>query len=205
VLQSLNSTTTLRHPLNDRRVSLRNGEITILRGGFPLNFDGTGESVRAADIQMTRGLLLGGVVQAAVGCVKGRPCNVDRERLSGSVQQIAVDLYFEANPANRSWYDPQVLRGFRDLAWIAGNSGGCAGVPLQLAPAQAAGMNGVAAAGTTVTDDSQRTAAEANERVTTPADASTAALDRNQPVARTGGAGESTASPRVNKSSAKTA
>lgn len=38
--------------------------ITILRGGFPINFDNSGESVPANDIQLTRALVLGSVLQA---------------------------------------------------------------------------------------------------------------------------------------------
>ena len=46
-------------------VPLSEGKLRILRGGFPVNFDGSRESVPAADIQMTRGLLLGAILQAA--------------------------------------------------------------------------------------------------------------------------------------------
>jgi S-adenosylhomocysteine hydrolase len=40
------------------------GRITMLRGGCPINFDGARESVPAEDIQITRALLLAGVLQA---------------------------------------------------------------------------------------------------------------------------------------------
>ncbi len=40
------------------------GRFTVLRGGCPINFDGTRESVPAEDIQITRALLLIGVLQA---------------------------------------------------------------------------------------------------------------------------------------------
>ncbi len=38
--------------------------IRLLRGGFPINFDGTGESVPANEIQLTRSLVIGAVLQA---------------------------------------------------------------------------------------------------------------------------------------------
>lgn len=38
--------------------------IHVLRGGFPANFDNTGESVPANEIQLTRALVMGGVLQA---------------------------------------------------------------------------------------------------------------------------------------------
>lgn len=39
-------------------------KISILRGGFPVNFDNSGESVPAQDIQLTRSLVLAAVIQA---------------------------------------------------------------------------------------------------------------------------------------------
>jgi S-adenosylhomocysteine hydrolase len=41
-------------------------KMTILRGGFPINFDGVKESEPALDIQLTRGLLLGAVIQTTL-------------------------------------------------------------------------------------------------------------------------------------------
>lgn len=42
------------------------GILTIIRGGFPVNFDHSGESVAKDDIQLTRGLALSAIVQAAL-------------------------------------------------------------------------------------------------------------------------------------------
>lgn len=39
-------------------------EIKILRGGFPVNFDHSGESVEAKDIQLTRALVVSAIMQA---------------------------------------------------------------------------------------------------------------------------------------------
>lgn len=52
-------------PLVDRVVNLPTGELRILRGGFPANFTGTKNSGPVSLIQVTRGLLLAGLVQAA--------------------------------------------------------------------------------------------------------------------------------------------
>ncbi|MBK7670555.1 MAG: hypothetical protein IPJ24_04040 [bacterium] len=46
-------------------------EVRVMRGGFPVNFDGSLESVPGADIQLTRGLLLGGIWQAALMLEQG--------------------------------------------------------------------------------------------------------------------------------------
>jgi hypothetical protein len=44
--------------------SERGGIIRLLRGGFPANFDNSGESVPANEIQLTRALVVGAVLQA---------------------------------------------------------------------------------------------------------------------------------------------
>jgi S-adenosylhomocysteine hydrolase len=52
-------------PLNDIQYTNQLGvSIQILRGGFPVNFDASGESVPAVDIQLTRALVLSAVMQA---------------------------------------------------------------------------------------------------------------------------------------------
>lgn len=52
-------------PLNDIQYTNQLGvSIRILRGGFPVNFDASGESVPAVDIQLTRALVLSAVMQA---------------------------------------------------------------------------------------------------------------------------------------------
>ena len=40
------------------------GQIVLVNGGFPVNFDDSGESVPARDIQLTRALIVGGVIDA---------------------------------------------------------------------------------------------------------------------------------------------
>ena len=52
--------------LADLEIQQDNGEIiTILAGGFPINLDTSGYSVKACDIQLTRALLLAALIQAA--------------------------------------------------------------------------------------------------------------------------------------------
>jgi hypothetical protein len=50
----------------DVEIFTKAGQVRIKHGGFPINFDGSPESVPPDDIQLTRGLLLGGIVQAAM-------------------------------------------------------------------------------------------------------------------------------------------
>ncbi|MBP9691884.1 MAG: hypothetical protein KBD90_00950 [Alphaproteobacteria bacterium] len=51
------------HVLDHLECSLNGHLVKIYRGGFPINLDNSGESVEAQDIQLTRGLLLGGILQ----------------------------------------------------------------------------------------------------------------------------------------------
>ena len=54
-----------KNVLEDIEIFLNNEvKLTIIKGGYPVNLDNSGESVPAQDIQLTRGLLLGGVIQA---------------------------------------------------------------------------------------------------------------------------------------------
>lgn len=107
-------------PLGDVLLELTAGTLTILRGGFPVNFDGSGESVPAEDIQLTRGLLLCGVIQAATldaNSINGR----GSVKLDAEHQARVVRKWFELNPARRS---DELAANFDDRSWIASNSGG---------------------------------------------------------------------------------
>lgn len=53
------------NPLHDISYQFAHGlQVHLLKGGYPVNFDHSGESVPARDIQLTRGLLLGALIQA---------------------------------------------------------------------------------------------------------------------------------------------
>lgn len=68
------------------------GMFTILRGGCPVNFDGSRESVPAEDIQLTRALLLIGVLQAREILRAPRPQSRDFLQLDTRLQSdVALD------------------------------------------------------------------------------------------------------------------
>jgi hypothetical protein len=101
------------------------GSFTVLRAGFPVNFDGSVESVPANDIQVTRGLLLAGVAQAAL-CTssqwrEGLPW---AQALSPELQSIIVKTWLAHNPERTQWYSSAMLDSFADLRWVAGESDG---------------------------------------------------------------------------------
>jgi hypothetical protein len=112
------------HQLQDITIDLSSCSLTILRGGFPINFDGSPESVPATDIQVTRGLLFGGVLQAAIchddSCGHGRR----EELLNPAVQQFIVKKWFSTYPARRQWYSQASITGFGDTDWIRSYSSG---------------------------------------------------------------------------------
>jgi len=106
-------------------VPLGQGRLRILRGGFPVNFDGSTESVPAADIQMTRGLLLGAILQAVslIGNGHTRPLQT---MLLPELQRLVVSEWIQIRASRRTSFEPWLLDKFLqdDLSWIANNSGG---------------------------------------------------------------------------------
>ena len=106
-------------------VPLGNGKLRILRGGFPVNFDGSRESVPAADIQMTRGLLLGAILQAVSLIRKGHSRSL-RTMLLPELQRLVVSEWIQIRASRRTSFEPWLLDKFLedDLSWIAANSGG---------------------------------------------------------------------------------
>jgi hypothetical protein len=106
-------------------VPLGQGKLRILRGGFPVNYDGSRESVPAADIQMTRGLLLGAILQALSLIESGRTKPV-RTMLLPDLQRLVVSEWIQIRASRRTSFEPWLLDKFLqdDLSWIAANSGG---------------------------------------------------------------------------------
>jgi hypothetical protein len=107
-------------PMGDLSLPLRNGELVLVRGGFPANFDGSAESVPRIDIQMTRALLLGGVLQA----VSPASPNDGGEMLAAEIQRFVVQQWLALAPHRAQWYSPHLLKRFSNLQWIEQNSGG---------------------------------------------------------------------------------
>ena len=129
ILLSLNDGThelvSLQQLTSDVTVTLGEGKLRILRGGFPVNFDGSKESVAAADIQMTRGLLLGAILQAVslIGNGHSRPL---RTMLLPELQRLVVSEWIQIRASRRASFEPLLLEKFLqdDVSWIAANSGG---------------------------------------------------------------------------------
>jgi S-adenosylhomocysteine hydrolase len=98
-----------------------NLELNILRGGFPVNFNPSKESEPALDIQLTRGLLLGAVIQATL-YLDGPKHFSEKEpkiMLDPHIQKKIVIKWQET-----SSFQSKILDKFIDIEWIHNNSGG---------------------------------------------------------------------------------
>lgn len=93
--------------------------VTLLRSGFPVNFDNSHESVPQDQIQLTRGLLLAGVLQAMRMAFRERP-RTHTIMLDAEVQRSVVRTWLDAGGKA----DPTVAQCFHDLKWVRQESGG---------------------------------------------------------------------------------
>ncbi|MGC1183195.1 NAD(P)-dependent oxidoreductase [Legionella sp.] len=118
-----NQNTTVK-PLSD--VVYKNdlgATIHIVRGGFPVNFDDSGESVPRKDIELTRALVLGSTLQA-VNFLK-MPSLLKQGglyMLDPKLQQFVVNEWLKIQPQAR--FSKDIRQKFQDECWIARHSGG---------------------------------------------------------------------------------
>ncbi len=91
---------------HDRKLSIR-----ILRGGYPVNFDNTLESIPRDDVQLTRGLLLGAVLQSVDLTTRTPEYQRETIMLDPTVQQVVVDAWHSATGrgrhTDRAWYQQE--------------------------------------------------------------------------------------------------
>ncbi len=101
-------------------------KITLVNGGFPLNFDQSGESVPANDIQLTRALMLGACIQAGLRASKPEGGTeialTERIQLDANLQRFVAQQFRQYQPLNR--YSLAQWQLSQDLNWIKNNSGG---------------------------------------------------------------------------------
>jgi S-adenosylhomocysteine hydrolase len=102
-------------------------DIKILNNGFPINFDKTAKSDPPQDMQLTRALLLGGLIQGATEATKpvndGYTLNKSAHHmLNPYIQQFVVNRWQHSQPEGR--YSKELLDCFNNIAWIKKNSSG---------------------------------------------------------------------------------
>jgi hypothetical protein len=71
----------------------RDLSIRILRSGYPINFDNTPESIPKEDIQLTRALLFGAVLQSMEMITRPDHCAVGSVMLCPEIQKTAIDAW----------------------------------------------------------------------------------------------------------------
>lgn len=106
-----------------RFITDKGATIRILKGGFPINFDHSGESVPPRDIQLTRALVLTSIIQAIQFFNKKHLLNkAGIYALDAKTQQFVANEWLETQPVVR--YSQDIIRNFQNLDWIIKNSGG---------------------------------------------------------------------------------
>jgi hypothetical protein len=103
----------------DIELRLPNMHISLIRGGFPVNFDQEYESVPAKDIQITRSALLGGLAQALL-----TEATSGYIKLNSDLQRFVVEEWIREFPSRRMTYGSELIESFGDLNWISMNSAG---------------------------------------------------------------------------------
>jgi S-adenosylhomocysteine hydrolase len=97
--------------------------VKIIRGGFPITFDGSGTPAPLNDIQLTQGLLLAALIQAIIFLRKYEiPKKHTRIMLDPSIQKFVAKTWIAAKPSEK--YPENLLDNFTDWQWIFNNSGG---------------------------------------------------------------------------------
>jgi S-adenosylhomocysteine hydrolase len=109
-------------PLGPVEIKLSKGSIKILRGGFPANFTGTRNSGPVPLIQVTRGLLLAGVLQAALPRIRMSSQLPRRIMLDPKLQALVAETFLTA-PRRRNFSASVCDRVF-DRNWLAAHSTG---------------------------------------------------------------------------------
>jgi S-adenosylhomocysteine hydrolase len=112
------------HPLDDLNYKTKNNaNLNIMRGGFPITFDGSSQPAAANDIQLTQGLLLGALLQA-VHLLPDNPSHNNQTRLmlDPTVQQFITQVWLNEQEPEK--YSKELSARFKDREWIKNNSGG---------------------------------------------------------------------------------
>jgi S-adenosylhomocysteine hydrolase len=110
------------------RTKNKKNRITILKGGFPINFNRQENCDPVSSIQLTRGLLFGGVIQAILSARQmvdgGIAMNkATRMMLNPYVQSFVVNEWVKHKSADGR-YTEEELACYKDIEWIKNNSGG---------------------------------------------------------------------------------
>ena len=134
---TLSKPTRLRHfPSGHITYTNPNGTVhTIVQGGFPANFDHSGESVPAPDIDITRALTLASVYQAMLMLQQHQSALYPQlYMLDPELQQAIATLWLQEDGISLTEEDcAKAIKNFTknpdSLSWITEQSGGAAWTP----------------------------------------------------------------------------
>jgi len=120
--------------MTNEYITKSGGKITLINNGFPVNFDHSGESVPAPQIQLTRAMILGALIQGArqAETIKGQGIinQPPRIMLEPNLQQFIAKRFKSLQKENPN------LEGkwssFDNLHWIKKQSGGVRKEDLEL-------------------------------------------------------------------------
>jgi hypothetical protein len=123
VLKQIQQNTSKLHfdPLGDIRWQINQStSLHLIKGGFPCNFDSSGTSVPAQQIQLTRALILGGLLQAVIAFPSYR-----RNGIRGRIMLDPLMQKFLVSEWN-GCTDRKIneVMDFTNTNWIIRNSGG---------------------------------------------------------------------------------
>lgn len=130
IRHTLKTLPTAFNPLNDiDYYNTRGALIRVMRGGFPINFDHSGESVPANDIQLTRALVFGGVLQAIrlfdqLDGAYAPHHTLEIYKLCADLQKLVVQEWLACQPTTPAFLSQNLLDGFQNEDWINEHSGG---------------------------------------------------------------------------------
>ncbi len=130
LLQMINQQApSLFDPLDDIEFKSEFGaSINLVRGGFPVNFDHTGESVPANDIQLTRSLVLAAVLQAS-DYLNDASIECGVYALDAAYQRFVIHEWFKHQ--NELRFDGEQVSHFLDEDWLAHHSDGLSNMETQ--------------------------------------------------------------------------
>ena len=108
-----------QNPLSDLRTSDGLGSSLVVAGGFPANFDGHCENEKAQDIDLTRCLLYGAIVQLLAAAQQRCLKDAGRYQLSPQIQSFVAQEWLACRESrhhgNAHW---------PDFSWVRERSDG---------------------------------------------------------------------------------
>jgi len=109
--------------ITDIEISICSKKAVIYNGGYPINFNRVSEFSPPGDIQLTRALLFGAVLQASELMRQGVK-HVGGVMLCPKLQGFIARRWLKLCPERKKDYHRDILVGIGNIQWIAAHSGG---------------------------------------------------------------------------------